>query len=209
MHDCMPPCTVHVPCPTVPQLSNGINPAPHALPQDLLRMQRGLPPAAFEEGFDGSAWVAAVREADSTVVLRRLLGEVSVGGMREAGWVAAHMMLGRETCEAPVVQRPAVRSTPLMTVRWWQRMPAACARSCKLLSCQPLTDGCQPGRATATLQLEVSVTAERRHERFFVNPPLVRGAWLPTGGQGSRLGTGMASWCAPCAAVAHFLCPPC
>lgn len=65
------------------------------MPQDLLRMQRGLPPAAFEEGFDGSAWVAAVREADSTVVLRRLLGEV--GGMGEAGWVWAHMMPGRET----------------------------------------------------------------------------------------------------------------
>lgn len=39
-------------------------------------MLRALPAAALEEGFDGAAWAAAVREADSTAALRRLLGEV-------------------------------------------------------------------------------------------------------------------------------------
>ncbi len=42
-------------------------------------MQRGVPAAALEESFDGTAWAAAVREADSTAALRRLLGEVGGG----------------------------------------------------------------------------------------------------------------------------------
>jgi hypothetical protein len=122
---------------------------------DMLRCQRGLPAGALTKGLLAPpAWQQAVREADSVPALRKLLGEVSL-------------------------RQHAARSCNA-----WRCLPDCLGVRLLCSSAEPVSP-LTPRPAfplpLLMVQLEAALEPEHFHALFLRQPPLVLGAWLPTG----------------------------